>query len=105
MTYEVQLAALKSDADTWDETSSTLITAENTAWGLNLGEYELSWAAETVGLTTTYSAIQNKVAMLLAGGSTETGNISTTLMTIKHHYERNEDNAEQQYHGAWEPIG
>lgn len=53
MTYEVQLAALKSDADTWDQTSSTLLDASTDAWGLNLGEYELSWAAETVGLTTT----------------------------------------------------
>jgi len=60
MTYEVQLAALKSDADTWDETSSTLLTACNSAWGLSLGEYELSWAAETVGLTTTYSSIQTR---------------------------------------------
>jgi hypothetical protein len=105
MTYEVQLAALKSDADTWDETSSTLLTAENNAWSQTLGEYELSWAAEVVGLTTTYNDIQNKVAMLLAGGSTETGKISTTLLTIKHNYEVNEDNAEQQYQGAWEPIG
>jgi len=105
MTYEVQLAALKSDADTWDETSSTLLTACNSAWSLSLGEYELSWAAEAVGLTTTYSSIQTKVAGLLTEGSTETGNISSTLMTIKHNYEQNEDNAEQQYQGAWEPIG
>jgi len=68
-------------------------------------EYELSWAAEAVGLTTTYSSIQTKVAGLLTEGSTETGNISSTLMTIKHNYEQNEDNAEQQYQGAWEPIG
>ena len=65
MTYEVQLAALKTDADTWDQTSSTLLTASNSAWGLNLGEYELSWAAEAVGLTTTYSSIQTKVASML----------------------------------------
>jgi hypothetical protein len=105
MTYEVQLAALKSDADTWDQTSSDLLNACTNAWGLNLGEYELSWAAETVGLTTTYSSIQAKVAGLLSEGSTETSNISGTLMTIKHNYEQNEDNAEQRYQGAWEPIG
>ena len=56
-------------------------------------------------MTTTYSSIQTKVASLLTEGSTETGNISSTLMTIKHNYEQNEDNAEQQYQGAWEPIG
>ena len=105
MTYEVQLAALKTDADMWDQTSDALLTAENNAWSQNLGEYELSWAAEAVGLTTTYSSIQNKVGMLLAGGSTETGNISNTLLTIKHNYEVNENSAEQQYRGAWEPIG
>ena len=105
MTYEVQLRALKTDADTWDQTSSDLLNAGTNAWGLNLGEYELSWAAETVGLTTTYSSIQAKVAGLLSEGSTETSNISSTLMTIKHNYEQNEDNAEQHYRGAWEPIG
>jgi hypothetical protein len=105
MTYEVQLAALKADADTWDQTSSRLLTASTDAWGLSLGEYELSWAAEAVGLTTTYSSIQSKVASLLSEGSTETGNISSTLLTIKRNYEQNEDNAEQHYRGAWEPIG
>jgi hypothetical protein len=58
MTYEVQLEALKADADMWDETSSTLLDASTNAWSLNLHEYELSWAAEVVGLTDTYSAIQ-----------------------------------------------
>ena len=105
MTYEVQLAALKSDADMWDETSSTLLNACTDAWALNLGEYELSWAAEVVGLTTTYNSIQSKVAGLLSEGSTETSNIASTLMTIKHNYEVNEDNAEAHYQGAWEPIG
>ncbi len=105
MTYEVQLAALKTDADTWDQTSSTLLSASTSAWGLSLGEYELSWAAEAVGLTTTYTSIQGKVAGLLSEGSTETGNISSTLLTIKHNYELNEDSAEEQYRGAWEPIG
>ena len=33
MTYEVQLAALKTDADTWDQTSSTLLTAEQQRLG------------------------------------------------------------------------
>jgi hypothetical protein len=105
MTYEVQLAALKTDADMWDQTSDALLTAENNAWSQNLGEYELSWAAEAVGLTTTYSSIQSKVASLLSEGSTETGNISSTLLTIKRNYEQNEDNAEQHYRGSWEPIG
>jgi hypothetical protein len=105
MTYEVQLEALKTDADMWDETSSTLLNASTNAWGLNLGEYELSWAAEVVGLTDTYSAIQAKVAGLLSEGSTETSNISGTLRAIKRNYEQNEDNAEQHYKGAWEPVG
>ena len=105
MTYEVQLKALKTDADMWDHTSDTLLTAENSAWSLTLGEYELSWAAEAVGLTTTYNDVQNKVGMLLADGCTQTGKISQTLLTVKHNYERNEDNAEQHYKGAWEPIG
>ena len=105
MTYEVQLEALKTDADMWDQTSSTLLNAATNAWGLNLGEYELSWAAEVVGLTDTYSAIQAKVAGLLSEGSTETSNISTTLRAIKRNYEQNEDNAEQHYKGAWEPVG
>lgn len=105
MTYEVQLEALKTDADMWEQTSSTLLDASTNAWGLNLGEYELSWAAEVVGLTDTYAAIQSKVAELLSEGSTETSNISSTLRTIKRNYEQNEDNAEQHYKGAWEPIG
>ena len=105
MTYEVQLQALKKDADTWDTTSSTLFTAENSAWGLTLGETELSWAAATVGLTDSYTSAQNKVAMLLADGSTQTGNISQTLLQVKHNYEVNEHSAEQQYRGAWEPVG
>ena len=45
------------------------------------------------------------MAGLLSEGSTETSNISGTLRTIKHNYEQNEDNAEQHYQGAWEPIG
>jgi hypothetical protein len=101
----VQLEALKTDADMWDQTSTTLLNACTNAWGLDLGEYELSWAAEVVGLTDTYTAIQSKVAGLLSEGSTETSNISSTLLTIKRNYEQNEDNAEQHYKGAWEPIG
>jgi hypothetical protein len=45
------------------------------------------------------------VAGLLIEGSTETSNISITLTTIKRNYEQNEENAEQHYQGAWEPIG
>lgn len=105
MTYEVQLEALKKDANMWQQTSDDLWKAENSAWGLNLTVHELSWAAETVGLTETYNTLQNKVAMLLAGGSTETGKISTTLLTVRHNYEVNEDAAEKSYQGTWEPIG
>ncbi len=105
MTYEVQLKALKTDSDMWDTTSGTLLTAENAAWGLLLGESELSWAAAVVGLTDTYNAVQNKVAMLLADGSTQTGDISATLLQVKHNYEVNEQNAEVRYKGAWEPVG
>lgn len=105
MTYEVQLAALKKDADLWSSTSDTLLTAENSAWGLTLGENEMSWAAEVVGLTTSYDSVQNKVAMLLAGGCTQTGAISDTLLAVKANYEKNEASAERQYKGAWEPVG
>ncbi len=105
MTYEVQLRALKSDSDMWNTTSDTLLTAENAAWGLTLGESELSWAAAVVGLTDTYNSVQNKVGMLLADGSTQTGNISSTLLAVRHNYEVNEHAAEQSYKGAWEPVG
>jgi hypothetical protein len=105
MTYEVQLRALKTDADMWDSTSDTLLTAENAAWGLLLGEPELSWAAAVVGLTDSYNAVQEKVGWLLADGTTQTGNISSTLLQVKRNYEVNEQNAEQHYKGAWEPVG
>lgn len=105
MTYEVQLQALKEDSDQWSDTSDTLLTAENNAWGLTLTEYELSWAAYETYLTDTYNSVQDKVAMLLADGSTQTGRISQTLLAVKRNYEKNEHNAEQHYKGTWEPIG
>lgn len=105
MTYEVQLEALRKDAGMWDDTSNELWKAENNAWSLSLTTQELSWAAEVTGLTDTYNTVQNKVGMLLAGGSTETGKISTTLLTVRHNYEVNEEAAEKSYRGTWEPIG
>lgn len=103
MTYEVALRALATDATMWDETSSVLLTASTSAWDQNLGTSELSWAADVVGLTTTYCLLQSKVAALLSEGSTETANIASTLLAIKKSYEDNEQRAESAYRGAWEP--
>jgi hypothetical protein len=103
MTYEVALEALAKDAQMWEETGSTLLTATTSAWDQNLGTSELSWAADVVGLTTTYSSLQAKVAGLLSEGSTETRNIASTLLAIKRAYEENEQRAEAAYDGAWEP--
>jgi len=103
MTYEVALEALASDATMWDDTSTTLLTASTSAWDQSLGVSELSWAADVVGLNTTYAFLQGKVAGLLSEGSTETGNIASTLRAIKKNYEDDEQRAEAAYQRAWEP--
>ncbi len=104
MTYEVALDDLTADAKTWDETSSALQTASSSAWAQNLATGDLSWAAEVVGLTSTYAALRAKVAGLLSEGATETGNISSTLIAVRRNYAENEQQAQHSYRGLWEPA-
>ncbi|MFC7488015.1 hypothetical protein ACOCJ7_18375 [Knoellia sp. CPCC 206453] len=103
MSFEVALQALGDDAAVWDDVSSTLSTATTSASSLTLSTSQLSWAADVVGLTTTYESMRAKIERLLREGTTETDTIAANLRTVKTTYEGHDEAAKQRLAAAWSP--
>lgn len=103
MSFEVALEALGDDAGVWDGVSGTLSTATTSASSLTLTTSQLSWAAEVVGLTTTYESMREKIERLLREGTTATETIAANLRTVKTTYEGHDEAAKQRLASAWSP--
>lgn len=104
MSFQVALQALGADAGVWDDVSTALDGATTSASGLTLTTAQLSWAAEVIGLTTTYEAMRAKTERLLGEGATETSTIAEGLRTVKTTYEGSDEGAKARLESAWAPI-
>lgn len=104
MSFQVALEALGTDASRWDDVSAALDGASTSATGLTLTTAQLSWAAEVVGLTTTYEAMRAKTERLLREGATETSTVAEGLRTVSTTYEGSDETARQRLESAWAPV-
>src|SRR6476469_7668080 len=103
MTLKVALEALSSDAGVWDDVSTTLGSARDSATGLTVTQGQMSWAADVTGLLQTYEAMRSKTERLLGGGATQTSTIAQGLRTVKTTYEGSDQAAVQRLSSAWTP--
>lgn len=103
MTLKVALEALAEDAGVWDEVSTTLASARDSAAGLTVTENEMSWASDVTGLLQTYESMRSKTEALLGGGATETSTIAEGLRTVKTTYEGSDQAAVERLSSAWAP--
>lgn len=101
-TLEAALDALNHDATTWRDVSATLTTAGTSANGLVLSDHDLSWAGVETGLNETYRSLQEKVAGLCTGGTTETAAIATELDNVHAAYVGVDAAARDRLHGTWD---
>lgn len=104
MTLQADLQALETDANTWDDVSSTLSSAAGTATGLHLGTPQLSWAAEVTGLTSTYSTVREFMASRLTEGSTATAEMASGLRTVKAAFEGTDGSTANRFDGLWDAV-
>jgi len=103
MTLKVALEALASDAGVWDDVSSTLGSARDSASGLTVTQAQMSWASDVTGLLQTYEAMRAKTEGLLGGGATQTSTIAQGLRTVKTTYEGSDQAAVERLSSAWAP--
>lgn len=104
MTLQTDLQALETDAQTWDDVSSTLSTAAPKATDLSLTVGELSWAADVTGLATTYQTYVDFVAARLGEGADETATIAAGLRQVKAAFEGAEGSNINQFDGLWDAV-
>ena len=83
MTLKVALEALASDAGVWDDVSTTLGSARDSASGLTVTQGQMSWASAVTGLLQTYEA--------------------QGLRTVKTTYEGSDQAAVERLSSAWAP--
>ena len=84
----VACEALRSDASKWATASDEMTAAATSAQNLVLGTAQFGYAAETHGLVTSYTTLQQRIAHLLTGAGTEFEKISQTLKASADTYER-----------------
>ena len=103
MTLKVALEALASDAGVWDDVSTTLGSARDSASGLTVTQGQMSWASDVTGLLQTYEAMRSKTEGLLGGGATQTSTMAQGLRTVKTTYEGSDGAAVERLSSAWAP--
>ena len=102
MSVEVAIEALEKDAVKWEDSADALSKASSQAATQDLSDYEFSFIGTTVGLTSTYAEIQNKVANLCAGGYHEMTAIAAELRAVKTTYEGTDEAAKAKLQGTWD---
>lgn len=95
------IAALRTDAATWDEASQTLRTAAAAAARLELSSLHFSYIGAQVGLTEVYQQLQDRLTRLLDEGSTNLASLAAALRTAADGYQRDEDNAVHRMTGIY----
>lgn len=84
----VAVAALRSDAAKWTTASDEMAAAQSAATGLVLGSAEFGYAAESRGVVSAYTNLQQRIANLLKGADAEFDKIAAALRLAADTYER-----------------
>lgn len=84
----VAVAALRSDATKWTAASDDMAAAQGSAQSLVLGRAEFGYAAESRGLVSSYTNLQQRIAHLLQGADAEFDKIAAALRLAADTYER-----------------
>lgn len=87
--HDVKVAcdALRSDAKKWATASDEMAAASTSAQNLVLGAAQLGYAAESRGLVSVYTMLQQRIAHLLSGADREFDKISKVLIESANTYE------------------
>ena len=99
---QADLNALEQDAQTWDGVAEDLGSAASAASQITLDTGALSWAAEVVGLTSTYADYLTFVSDRLDQGQQRTGQIAEGLRTVKRSYESTDASVRDDFVGLWD---
>ncbi|HWM04411.1 MAG TPA: hypothetical protein VNP92_18905 [Actinophytocola sp.] len=99
--YQVALAALRDDADKWEQCGNDLGAAKATAEGLDLEALHFSYVADKLGVTTMYAEFQAKMVRLLGEGQTMSGNVATALRNSAQTYQDEEDAGVHRMNNIW----
>ncbi|MBO0871504.1 MAG: hypothetical protein J2P15_23370 [Micromonosporaceae bacterium] len=103
--FQVDLKALRDDADTWHRVGAAAAQAQHSVDALTLGEHELSWAGARTGLLGTYEQLRSKASRLLGQAQSTHEDLSRTLSAVANAYERSSTEAASQFAGVWDPAG
>jgi hypothetical protein len=102
VTLKAALDALRHDVGVWDEVSRVTDLAGQEARDLQLGEGDLSWAANHTALLNTYAQAQARAADLLGEATKVFTALSTTLDQVATAYEASDERAAADLKGVWD---
>jgi len=99
--YEVELAAMRTDAELWDSAAGGVEGPKSALGGLTLTPEVVSvWAAEA-GLLAAYEQARTQVETLLGQGSENFRAIAQALRTSAETYQREEEANQQTFDGTY----
>jgi hypothetical protein len=99
--YQVALAALRHDADRWDQCGTDLGAAKGTADGLDLEALHFSYIADKLGVTAMYQQFQAKMVGLIGEGQTMSANVATALRNSAQTYQQEEESGVHRMNNVW----
>ncbi len=100
-TLKMAIDALNGDSGRWHEVSGSLKGAATAAEGLDVYSFSFPAMAD-VDLYPVYCKLQNKVADLLSGGSTETQDVADELIHVRKILEGSDAAAQQALTELWD---
>jgi hypothetical protein len=102
MTLQAGFEALENEAHEWDDTSTTLVTAEGRVAGLYLSQAEFSWLASTTGVDGSYEDARAFVISVLGAGATETERLGNALRRIRADYDSTDQHVRDAVRADWQ---
>jgi hypothetical protein len=97
----VSLAAIRTDAQAWEDVGREVQVAADTAAALQLRGLHFSYFADRLGMTSLYQEVQQRIVALLNEGAAVHKDIATRLRAAADGYERADETAERQQRGVF----
>ena len=95
------LAALRSDAEVWRDSSGEVDAAARFAGTLSLAPSDFSYVGERVGIPPVYQQLHEKVTLLLQEGARNFNGIAVALGQAADGYEHDEQYAVHEMLDKW----
>lgn len=83
--------AIRADAAVWSRSAGEMDEMAETARGLSLSAFEFSGLAHLAGMEQVYTALQQRVALLLKQGADTFDEISNALRKSADDYDRDDE--------------